>query len=238
MQEMGCTSSKKPPTRVSSPLRLVASGGRTRRPPIDGAAPAFRPSGTFPSHAKRARIGVDGRGAWHEAGVRAARGRGILRQMTKTSAPSGTSCLLCQQVVRAERFAGGPLIADDSVVVYHIPPNERFPRQYLGRVQVVTRRHVDHLADLTEEETTAAALAARRIAQALRAMEGVDRVHLALIGQHHPHFHLHVYPRYTWMPLDADWNALSARTDAPCGGEPEIIDYINRLRPLIPSAPA
>jgi hypothetical protein len=40
------------------------------------------------------------------------------------------------------------------------------------------------------------------------------------------------------MPLDADWNALSMRDDAPRGGAPEIVDFISRLRPLIPPAPA
>jgi diadenosine tetraphosphate (Ap4A) HIT family hydrolase len=149
---------------------------------------------------------------------------------------SERECLLCEQVEEAERFGGGPLIGDDLVVAYHLPPSERYPLQYLGRVQVVTRRHVDHLSDLTEAETVAAALAARRITQGLRAMDDVDRVHLALIGQHHPHFHLHVYPRYAWMPRDADWNALSMRDDAPRGGAPEIIDFIGRLRPLVPLA--
>jgi RimJ/RimL family protein N-acetyltransferase len=42
------------------------------------------------------------------------------------------------------------------------------------------------------------------------------------MGQHHPHFHLNVFPRYEWMPIDADWNALHRRDDAPLGGPLEI----------------
>jgi diadenosine tetraphosphate (Ap4A) HIT family hydrolase len=61
-------------------------------------------------------------------------------------------------------------------------------------------------------------------------MDGVSRVHLALIGQHHPHFHLHIFPRCDWMPQDADWNALYQRADAPLGGETDIIDLIASLR--------
>jgi len=95
----------------------------------------------------------------------------------------------------------------------------------------VTRRHVDHLGDLTEAETIAVALGARRIAQALRAIDDVTRVHLALIGQHHPHFHLHIFPRYEWMPVDADWNALYERSDASRGAEVEIAQFVARLRP-------
>ena len=146
------------------------------------------------------------------------------------------ACRLCQDVIHAEASDGGALISDEYVVAYHLTPNDRFPKQYLGRVLLVTRRHVDHLADLTQQETVSVALAARRLAQALRRMESVERVHLALIGVHHPHFHLHVYPRYDWMPPEADWNALQARDDAPLGGPTEIVRFAERLRQVIPPA--
>jgi histidine triad (HIT) family protein len=148
-----------------------------------------------------------------------------------------SGCLVCEQLDVARSFAGGPLLEDDAVVAYHLAPNDRFPLQYLGRIMVVTRRHVDHLADLTDEETVAVALAARRVAEALGALEEVTRVHLALIGQHHPHFHLHVFPRYEWMPLDADWNALYRRADAPRGNADGIADFVARLRPTLEAPP-
>lgn len=144
-------------------------------------------------------------------------------------------CLLCNQVAEAESFGGGPLWSDEAVLAFHLAPNARFPRQYLGRIMVVTKRHVDHLSDLTEAETVAAALAARRVAHALRKMPGVERVHLALIGQHHAHFHLHVFPRYAGVPPEADRNTLYERDDAPRGGGPEIISFIESLRPWIPT---
>jgi diadenosine tetraphosphate (Ap4A) HIT family hydrolase len=142
--------------------------------------------------------------------------------------------LICEQILEARNFAGGPLIENPRILAYHLAPNERFPRQYLGRVQVVTQRHVDHLSDLTEAEVVAVALGGHRIARALRAMEGVSRVHAALIGQHHPHFHLNLFPRYEWMPIEADWNALHRRDDAPMGERREIEEFIAKLRPFVP----
>jgi diadenosine tetraphosphate (Ap4A) HIT family hydrolase len=145
-------------------------------------------------------------------------------------------CAGCRDVIRAAEWAGGPLAEDQHVVAFHLGPNARFPRQYLGRILVLTKRHVEHLSDLTEAEAVSVALTARRIAQGLRAMESVERVHLALVGhQRHPHFHLHVFPRYDWMPGDADWNSLASRDDAPLGDESEIIEYTRTLRPLIPA---
>jgi diadenosine tetraphosphate (Ap4A) HIT family hydrolase len=140
-------------------------------------------------------------------------------------------------VLRAAEWVGGPLVEDDQVIAFHLGPNARFPRQYLGRILVLTKRHVDHLGDLTDGEAVAVALIARRIAKGLRAMESVARVHLALVGhERHPHFHMHVFPRYEWMPVDADWNALASLEDAPLGGEIEIAEFSRKLRPLIPAA--
>jgi diadenosine tetraphosphate (Ap4A) HIT family hydrolase len=146
-------------------------------------------------------------------------------------------CAGCRDVISAADWVGGPLVDDEHVVAFHLGPNDRFPRQYLGRILVLTKRHVDHLSDLTDAEAISVALGARRIAEGLRAMEFVERVHLALVGhQRHPHFHLHVFPRYEWMPVDADWNSLASRQDAPLGDESEISAFSAKLRLLIPVA--
>jgi diadenosine tetraphosphate (Ap4A) HIT family hydrolase len=146
--------------------------------------------------------------------------------------------MLCDELAAIEGSLAGPLISDEHLVAYHLVPNERFPRQYLGRVLIVTRRHVDHLSELNDEEVVAVGYAARRISAGLMGMDGVRRVHLALIGIHHPHFHLHLYPRYEWMPDEADWNSLQQRPDAPLGGEADIAAYAHALQALIPPAAA
>ena len=53
------------------------------------------------------------------------------------------ACLLCQDVIDTEASEDGPLISDEYVVAYHLMPNDRFPKQSLGRVLLVTRRSLD-----------------------------------------------------------------------------------------------
>jgi diadenosine tetraphosphate (Ap4A) HIT family hydrolase len=144
-----------------------------------------------------------------------------------------TGCLICDQVESIDVLPGGSLVDDALVAAYHLPPIERFPRQYLGRVLLVTRRHVDHLGDLTPDEAAAAGLAARTVAHALRSLGDVTRVHLAVIGLHVPHFHLHLIARYDWVPDDSDWNALHELPGAPLGGSEEIAAFVERLRPYL-----
>ena len=141
-----------------------------------------------------------------------------------------TDCLICDQLAALASLPGGALVDDGVVVAYHVPPIERFPRQYLGRFLVVTRRHVDHLADLTPSEAAAVGVAARTVATGLQALEDVTRVHVAVIGLGVPHFHQHVFPRYRWMPREADWDALHELGDAPRGGEAEIEEFVTRVR--------
>jgi ATP adenylyltransferase len=94
---------------------------------------------------------------------------------------------------------------------------------------VVTRRHVDHLSDLTEDEARSVSSASRALAEALRA-EGAERVHVAVIGLGVDHFHQHLFPRYPGVPEGTSWIAVDELPDAPHGDEGEIADFVARLR--------
>jgi diadenosine tetraphosphate (Ap4A) HIT family hydrolase len=108
-------------------------------------------------------------------------------------------CLVCRQVTGEFELPGGLLWDDAEAIGFHLPPTDANPRPYIGHCMIVTRRHVDHLADLTDEETESVARASRALAGALRA-EGVERVHVAVIGLGGDHFHQHLYPRYPGAP--------------------------------------
>jgi diadenosine tetraphosphate (Ap4A) HIT family hydrolase len=138
-------------------------------------------------------------------------------------------CLVCRQVRGDVELPGGFLWDDRDVVAFHLPPTEANERPYIGHCLVVTRRHVDHLGDLTLAETVSVASAARAIAAALRS-EGVERVHVAVIGLGVPHFHQHLYPRYPGVPAGTSWLDLDGLPDAPHGGAPEIASLVERLR--------
>lgn len=138
-------------------------------------------------------------------------------------------CLVCRQVAGEMELPGGLLWNDDNVVAFHLPPIEGNKRPYLGQCLVVTRRHVDHLGDLTDGEAGAVARASRAIGAALRA-NGVERVHVAVIGVGIPHFHQHLYPRYPGVPPGTPWQSLDDLPDAPHGGPAEIAELVGRLR--------
>jgi ATP adenylyltransferase len=88
---------------------------------------------------------------------------------------------------------------------------------------------VDHFDDLAEAEAESVARASQVVARALRA-EGVERVHIAVIGLGLPHFHQHLYPRYPCTPTDTSWMAVHELPEAPHGAGPEIAAFSERLR--------
>lgn len=139
-------------------------------------------------------------------------------------------CPICEQIETVASLPGGALVEEPDIVAYHLPPVDRFPVQYLGRLLVVTRRHVPHVGNLMPEEAANVGCAVQKLGAALRALDDVSHVHCAIIGLHVPHFHEHVFPRYRWMPPEADWNSLHERVDAPRGGAEEIGGFVRRLR--------
>jgi histidine triad (HIT) family protein len=140
-----------------------------------------------------------------------------------------SDCLVCREVGGEVELPGGLLWQDDEAVAFHVMPTDENPRPYIGHCLVVTRRHVDHLGDLTEREAAAVALASRALAGALRA-EGAERVHVAVIGTGSDHFHQHLFPRYPGVPAGTSWTALDELPDAPHGGAEELADFAARLR--------
>jgi hypothetical protein len=84
-------------------------------------------------------------------------------------------CIVCREVAGEIDLPGGLLWEDAEVIAFHLPPTDGNPRAYIGHCMVVTKRHIDHLADLTDQEAESVARASRAVAGALRA-EGVERV--------------------------------------------------------------
>ncbi len=143
------------------------------------------------------------------------------------------TCLVCRELSGAVEVPGGLLYEDGSAVAFHVPPLPGRADAFLGHVLVVTRRHVDHLGDLTVAEVEAVARTSRLVAGALRA-EGAERVHVAVVGLGVAHFHEHLLPRYPGVPAAAPWTALDELPDAPHGGPAEIAALVERLRARLP----
>lgn len=141
-------------------------------------------------------------------------------------------CLVCRELRGDVAVPGGFLWEEREAVAYHTPPLDEIgnPRPYLGHLQIVTRRHVARLGDLTDEESAAVGRAAARLAQALTRAAGAEWVYAAVIGTGVPHFHLHLVPRYPGTPPDVAWYEVDEWADAPHGGAEEIGRLVERLK--------
>jgi diadenosine tetraphosphate (Ap4A) HIT family hydrolase len=138
-------------------------------------------------------------------------------------------CLICRELSGEIEMPGGALWEDDHVAAFHVPPIDENPMPYLGHLLICTRRHVDHLGDLSEPEVESVGHASRTLAGALR-RAGAERVHVAVIGLGVPHFHQHLYPRYPGVPAGTSWLSVDELPDAPHGGAEEIAAFVERLR--------
>jgi ATP adenylyltransferase len=139
-------------------------------------------------------------------------------------------CLVCREVAGEIGFPGGLLWDDEKVIAFHRPPMEGNDEPYLGHCMIVTRRHVDHLGDLSVPEAESVARASRSIAFSLRA-EGAERVHVAVIGLGPSgHFHQHLFPRYPGVPSGTSWMDVDELPGAPHGDAEGIATFVQRLR--------
>jgi diadenosine tetraphosphate (Ap4A) HIT family hydrolase len=139
-------------------------------------------------------------------------------------------CLICQQIAGDVELPGGLLVDEELVAGFHVPPRDPPADHYLGHLLVVSRRHVDHFADLSASEAAAVMAAAHRLSQALRDVRDPERIHLAVVGLGVPHFHLHVFPRYRGTPPDVSWLAADEWEGAPRGTPAEIAATADELR--------
>jgi diadenosine tetraphosphate (Ap4A) HIT family hydrolase len=64
---------------------------------------------------------------------------------------------------------------------------------------IVARRHVENVADLSEDEALDLALVQRAAERALLDVTGTDRAILLKLGIQVPHLHIHIYPVQSTM---------------------------------------
>ena len=120
-------------------------------------------------------------------------------------------CLFCK-IVTGELPA--TIVAEDerTVSFMDINPATR------GHALVVPREHAGDLLAIGEEDLSACAAAARRLAARARDALGADGVNLlnscgSAAWQTVFHFHVHVIPRYTGDPLRLPWTPAPGDRD-------------------------
>ena len=128
---------------------------------------------------------------------------------------------------------GGPVGEDELTMVSHVSPvapGRSGDPVYLGHLLVEPRRHAPGLADLTGAEARAVGWWCSRASRALREAAGAEHVYAAVIGDHLPHLHVHLLPRYPGTPREYWWDRVDNWPGARRGLEPEITELVGALR--------
>ncbi len=135
---------------------------------------------------------------------------------------------------------GGPVAADDLVVVSHLSPESpgrHGQPVYLGYLFVEPRRHAAGLADLTDLEAQAVGSWCARASRALREVAGADHVYAAVLGDRMPHLHVHLLARYPGTPPEFWGLQADEWPGADRGTGPQVAGLVTRLRGYL-SGPA
>ena len=150
--------------------------------------------------------------------------------MTENRQPE--DCFICRKHRREIAMPGGMIYQDELVCGCHIGGPEQITEQkaYLGYLRVETRRHTPGLADLTDEEAQATGLLVTRLSRALKACANAEHVYAFVLGDHVPHLHIHILPRYPGAPREYWGTETNEWPDAPRGGITEIETVCSQLR--------
>jgi histidine triad (HIT) family protein len=69
----------------------------------------------------------------------------------------------------------------------------------------------------------------------LREAAGAEHVYAQVIGDGVPHLHVHLVARYPGTPREYWWQRIKEWPDARRGWEPEIAEFVGRLRAFLGS---
>lgn len=123
---------------------------------------------------------------------------------------------------------GGTVFSDELVYANHAFDDPK--QNYLGEFYVQTRRHVDHWADLTDEEACAVGLLITRLSRALKLILKVDHTYVVYYVEVTPHLHVILTARYPDMPKEYIRGNIYKWPQAPHGEERKIVELCEKIR--------
>jgi diadenosine tetraphosphate (Ap4A) HIT family hydrolase len=104
-------------------------------------------------------------------------------------------CLACATIAGEVRPPGGVIYEDSQWVVDHALS----PVLLVGWLILKTKRHVEHLADLTPDEASGMGPLITKISEVMQTALGAERVYVCSFGEMITHVHLYLLPRYADM---------------------------------------
>jgi diadenosine tetraphosphate (Ap4A) HIT family hydrolase len=142
-------------------------------------------------------------------------------------------CFVCGKHVHLDDLPGGAILADEHVVVSHLPlvtPRGEADDVLLGHLMVEPRRHVAELGELDPHEAGSFGRLTARASAALQSVTNAEHVYAAVIGHGVEHLHLHLVPRLPGTPREYWWPRVDEWPEAPRGGPDLVGALAERLR--------
>lgn len=148
-----------------------------------------------------------------------------------------SDCFVCRKHRGETNTPGVPIFQDVVLYAGHADFPAADEQAYLGYLMVEPRRHVAGLAELTEEESQALGLLLSRLSRALKEVEGAEHVYAFVLGDHVPHLHVHLVPRYPGAPREYWGIHVDEWPDAPRGNATAVEEVCLRLRRYLKELP-
>ncbi|HZR44132.1 MAG TPA: HIT domain-containing protein [Ktedonobacteraceae bacterium] len=145
-----------------------------------------------------------------------------------TDAQQQNDCFICRKHRGEITIPGGAIYEDNLVYAGHVRTNQG--AIYLGYLIAELKRHAPGLAEQTDEEAQATGLLVARLSRALKACVGAEHIYSFVLGDHVPHLHIHLIPRYPGAPREYWGVHVDEWPDAPHGNDEEIATLCQQLR--------
>jgi histidine triad (HIT) family protein len=139
-------------------------------------------------------------------------------------------CFVCRKHRGDILVPGGAIYQDDLVYAGHGAIPEGQSTAYLGCLFVEPKRHTPGLAELTDKEARALGLLVTRLSRALKSSEKAEHIYSFVLGDHVPHLHIWVLPRYPGTPQEYWGMRVAEWPEAPGGDAQKIAAVCERLR--------
>lgn len=111
-------------------------------------------------------------------------------------APPDPTCMACNVVAGRLVPPGGIIYEGEHWLVSH----QVSPALLRGFLIIKTRRHCDHIADLTDAEAAEFGPIVRDVSRALSEIVSPAKVYCCSFGEQVTHIHFYVIPRYPDLP--------------------------------------
>ena len=150
--------------------------------------------------------------------------------MTKTLC---RSCELLEQ-----RVAGNAPLWDDIYQTHFWYVVHAFNSGLLGWLVLVSKRHIEAVDELSDEESVELGLLIRRTSLALKKITGCRKTYVMQFAEHaeHPHVHFHIVPRMADQPEERRSGKVFGYLNVSPGervSEEAMVDLALRVRSIL-----